>query len=72
MLVPDDQSPVSRDLERLAKRFVRYALGDAHAFPHWESVSMSLGGEPVVSIDDIAAALSQRRVWKICPADWVA
>jgi hypothetical protein len=31
---------------------------------------MSLGGEPVVSVDDISAALSQRRIWRICPADW--
>ncbi|MDN4162983.1 hypothetical protein [Nocardioides abyssi] len=44
-------------------------LGDSRSFPHGESVSMSLGGEPVVSVDDMAAALSQRRIWQICPAD---
>ena len=50
--------------------FVRYATGDADTFPHWESVSMSLGGQTVLAIDDIVAALSNRRIWRICPADW--
>jgi hypothetical protein len=70
ILMEDDQHPVNPDLERLVEKFVKYAVGDSATFPHWESVSMSLGGEPVVSIDDIAAALSQRRIWQICPADW--
>lgn len=70
ILVQDDRAPVADDLERLAESFVSYAIGDSNTFPHWESVSMSLGGEQVVSIDDIAAALSTRRIWKICPADW--
>ncbi len=67
MLVQDGHAPVADDLERLAESFVSYAVGDSNAFPHWESVSMSLGGEQVVSIDNIAAALSTRRIWKICP-----
>ncbi len=50
--------------------FVRYAVGDSDTFPHWESVSMAISGQPVLSIDDIAAALSNRKIWKICPADW--
>ena len=70
ILLEDNQDPVAPDLGRLAETFVKYAVGDSNTFAHWESVSMSLGGEPVVSIDDIAAALSQRRIWKICPADW--
>ncbi len=70
LLVQDDQDPVATDLARLVEQFVAYAVGASDTFPHWESVSMSLGGQPVVSIDDIIAALSMRRIWKICPADW--
>lgn len=63
-------APVADDLERLAEAFVGYAVGDSDTFPHRESVSISLGGGPVLSIDDIAAALPARKIWKICPADW--
>lgn len=69
-MVEDAQAPVAPDLERLATMFVRYAVGDADSFPHWESVSMAIGGQAVLSIDDIDAALSNRKIWKICPADW--
>lgn len=69
-LVQDEQAPVAPDLRRLIKMFVRYAVGDSDTFPHWESVSMVIGGQPVQSIDDISAALSNRQIWKICPADW--
>jgi hypothetical protein len=69
-LVPDEQAPVGPDLRRLAEMFVRYAVGDSDTFPHWESVSMALGGRLVLSIDDIVATLSRRAIWKICPADW--
>jgi hypothetical protein len=31
---------------------------------------MALGGQAVVSIDDISAALANRATWQICPADW--
>jgi hypothetical protein len=69
-LVQDDErAPVARDLQRLAKMFVRYAVGDSDSFPHRESVSMSIGGQTVVSIDDIDA-LSDRGIWTVCPADW--
>ena len=70
ILMQDARAPVADDLERLAESFVGYAVGDSKTFPHGESVSMSLGGEQVVSVDDIAAALSMRRIWRICPADW--
>ena len=50
--------------------FVRYAVGDSDSFPHTKSVSMTLGGHPVMAIDDIAATLSNRAIWKVCPADW--
>lgn len=70
VLLEDKRNPVDPDLERLVQRFVRYAVGDSDIFPLQESVSMSLGGEPVVAIDDIVAALPQRRIWRICPADW--
>ena len=70
ILLEDKSNQADPDLERLTQLFVKYAVGDSNTFPHWESVSMSLGGEPVVSIDDIVAALSQRKIWKICPADW--
>ena len=69
-LVQDEQAPVTPDLERLAKTFVGYAVGDADTFPHSESVSMALGGQAVVSIDDLSAALANRDTWRICPADW--
>lgn len=61
---------VPPDLQRLADKFVAYALGDSDSFPHWESVSMAIGGEGVKSIDDIGAALSERDIWKMCPGDW--
>jgi hypothetical protein len=69
-LVQGAGAPVAPDLQRLTKMFVRYAVGDADSFPHWESVSMTIGGQPAVSIDDIDAALSNRDIWKICPAGW--
>ncbi len=61
---------IAPDLQRLADRFVAYAVGDSASFPHWESVSMAIGGEGVKSIDDIGAALSNRDIWKMCPGDW--
>ena len=69
-LVQDAKAQVPPDLQRLAEKFVMYAVGDSDSFPHSNSVSMSIGGQAVVSIDDIAAALSRRDIWKICPADW--
>ena len=33
-------------------------------------MSLSIGGQTVVAIDDLEAALSNRSIWKICPADW--
>ena len=69
-LVQDEQALVAADLQRLAKLFVRYAVGDANNFPHWKSVSMAIGGRAVLSIDDIASALPNREIWKICPAGW--
>ena len=69
-LMPDKRAPVARDLERLATMFVSYAVRDSDTFPHEESVSMAIGGHAVLSIDDIAAALSNREIWKICPPDW--
>lgn len=71
-LVQDEQAPVAPELQRLAEMFVSYAVGDSDTFPHGESVSMAVGGQPVVSIDDIDAALASREIWKICPADWEA
>jgi hypothetical protein len=72
---PEGEEPtrvveVAPDLVRLAEEFVAYAVGDADSFPHWESVSMAIGGEGVKSIDDIGAALSNRDIWKMCPGDW--
>lgn len=69
-LIGDSRDPVAPDLERLAQAFVKYAVGSSDSFAHRESVSMSLGGEQVLWIDDIVAALSQRKIWRICPADW--
>ena len=69
-LVEDKHAPVAPDLEQLAKMFVKYAVSDSDSFPHWESVSMAIGGQAVLSIDDIDAALTNRKIWKICPADW--
>lgn len=71
-VVQDESAPVAPDLERLAQKFVRYAVGDTDTFPHWESVSMAIGGQTVLSIDDIVAALWNRRIWRICPAGWEA
>ena len=68
--MPDMRAPVARDLERLATMFVSYAVRDSDTFPHGESVSMAIGGHAGLTIDDIAAALSNREIWKICPTDW--
>lgn len=74
---PDDQQStqettarVAPDLQRLADKFVAYAVGDSASFPHWESVSMAIGGQNVKSIDDVGAALMNRDIWKMCPGDW--
>lgn len=67
---PGQGTKVAPDLHRLADRFVAYAVGDSASFPHWESVSMSIGGEGVKSIDDFGAALSNRDIWRMCPGDW--
>lgn len=69
-LVQDAQAPVASDLQRLAEIFVRYAVGDSASFPHRESVSMAIGGEMAMSVDDLDAALSNPEIWRVCPADW--
>lgn len=71
-LVPDGRAPVADDLRRLAEAFVGYAVGDADTFPHGVTVGMSLGGQLVKHVDDVVAALSTRRIWRICPADRAA
>jgi hypothetical protein len=45
-------------------------MGEAETFPHWESISLALGGQTVVAFDDVSAALSDRDMWKQCPAGW--
>lgn len=69
-MAEDPRAPVDDDLDRLVRAWVRYAMGDAETFPHWESISMAIGGQTVVAFDDVAAALSHRDMWKQCPADW--
>lgn len=69
-LAREGQAALPADLRQLAERFVRYAAGVADTFPHGESVSMSLGGEPILSIDDIVAALANRAIWQVCPEGW--
>ena len=69
-MAADPNVPVAPDLRQLAEEFVTYAVGDAESFPHYDSVTLSIGGQTVVSIDNIAAALSNRDIWKTCPADW--
>lgn len=69
-LMPNRRAPVARDLQRLATMFVGYAVRDSDTFPHGESVSMAIGGHAVLTVDDIAAALSNREIWEICPTDW--
>ena len=62
--------PVSRDLRRLVRQFVDYPVEQSDAFPIAESITMSQYGETAKAIDDVAAAISDRRVWRICPAEW--
>ena len=69
-LAENPQGPVDDDLERLITAWVTYAMGEAGTFPHWESISMAVGGQTVVAFDDVSAALSNRDIWKQCPADW--
>lgn len=69
-MTQDEQAPVAPDLARLARRVVKYAVGDVDVFPHGESVSMALGGRIVLAIDDLDAALANRAIWQICPDDW--
>jgi hypothetical protein len=68
-LTEDQTAPVEADLVELATKFVRYAVDSAAGFPHAESVSFGLGGETVMAIDDISAALPNRKIWRACPAD---
>lgn len=69
-LVQDAAAPVDPDLRRLAKRFVEYADGGADAFPHAESLSLSVGGTNALSLDDLDAVLSDREIWRVCPSHW--
>lgn len=69
-IIAEGGGPVSRDLRRLVRQFVDYAVEQSDGFPLAESVTMFLGGETAKAIDDIAAAISDRRVWRICPAEW--
>ena len=66
-LAEDPAAPVADDLERLVMAWVRYAMGRAETFPHGESISLAVGGETAVAIDDVVAALSDRDIWKRCP-----
>lgn len=70
VLLTDDGEPVARDLERLVRQFVDYAVEQADDFPYANSVTMSLGGQAAVVVDDIAATLPNRNIWEVCPADW--
>lgn len=70
VLVDDKDAPVDPDLQRLAKRFVKYAIGNADTFPYSSSLSMSIGGQPVKVVDDVFAAIGSREIWSICPDDW--
>jgi len=70
LLVEDRAGRVPDDLERLAAAFVRYAVEEADTLPHADSVTFALGGQVAKAVDDIAAALPNRNVWKTCPADW--
>jgi len=63
-----EPAPVPDDLRRLAEAFIAYARGDAEAFPHGNSLALSLGGQvALLRVDDVAAVLANRRTWRICP-----
>lgn len=67
-VVSDAESPADEDLQRLAERFVRYAVGDADSFPHTQTISLSIGGRVAGSIEGTGAALADRSTWMRCPA----
>ncbi len=67
-VVPDAGSPADEDLQRLAERFVAYAVGDATSFPHAQTISLSIGGRAAGSLEGTGAALTDRGTWERCPA----
>ena len=66
-VVSDAESPADEDLQRLAERFVRYAVGEADSFPHTQTISLSIGGRAAGSIEVTDAALADRSTWERCP-----
>ena len=62
-MVPDAGSPADEDLQRLAERFVAYAVGDATSFPHAQTISLSIGGRAAGSLEGTGAALTDRGTW---------
>lgn len=62
----DPEHPVGPVLERLARRFVAYAVGASDTFPHAGSISIAFRGERVASLDHLAAALPDRGIWRVC------
>ena len=66
-LAEDPRAPVAEDLERLVEAWVRYAMRGADTFPHGGSISLAVGGHAAAAVDDVAAALSDRGVWRRCP-----
>ena len=67
-VVSDAESPADEDLQRLAERFVAYAVGEADSFPHAQRISLSIGGRAAGSIEGTGAALADRSTWMRCPA----
>lgn len=67
--VPTVAATLAPDLGRLADRFVAHATGGSVSFPHRASVRLTLGGEPVASVD-VVSALADRGLWTGCPEGW--
>ena len=57
------------DLGRLADRFVAHAAGGSASFPHRASVRLTLGGEPLASVD-VASVLADLGLCTACPEGW--
>ncbi|KRF00666.1 hypothetical protein ASG88_09405 [Nocardioides sp. Soil777] len=66
-VVSDAESPADEDLQRLAERFVEYAVGETDSFPHTWTISLSIGGRASGSIEVTDAALADRSTWEGCP-----
>jgi hypothetical protein len=63
------RAPLPDGLVRLGRAFIDYALGGPDTgLPTAQTVAIGLDGRPLVHVDEMPWALSDRDLWKVCPA----